>query len=50
VTGRLIYREWVADDGARRSKHGVVGRVQFGGKPDEPATDSENSDQEVARV
>jgi single-strand DNA-binding protein len=48
VTGRLIYREWVADDGTRRSKHAVVGRVQFGGKPDESATDSENAAEEVA--
>ena len=31
VTGRLAYREWEADDGTRRSKHYVVGRVQFGG-------------------
>jgi single-strand DNA-binding protein len=34
VTGRLIYREWEADDGTRRSKHAVIGRVQFGGRPD----------------
>ena len=40
VTGRLIYREWVADDGTRRSKHAVVGHVQFGGRPTsaQPAT------------
>jgi len=31
VTGRLAYREWEADDGTRRSKHYVIGRVQFGG-------------------
>ena len=36
VTGRLVYREWEADDGTRRSRHHVIGRVQFGGKPDEP--------------
>jgi single-strand DNA-binding protein len=42
VTGRLIYREWVADDGTKRSKHAVVGRVQFGGRPDtQPANDAE---------
>jgi single-strand DNA-binding protein len=34
VTGRLIYREWEAEDGTRRSKHAVIGRVQFGGRPD----------------
>lgn len=44
VTGRLIYREWVADDGTRRSKHAVVGRVQFGGRPDDqPATDTDEA-------
>ena len=48
VTGRLIYREWVADDGTRRSKHAVVGRVEFGGKPDESTTDGENAAEEVA--
>ena len=48
VTGRLIYREWLADDGTRRSKHQVVGRVQFGGKPDEPATDNNTDNEEVA--
>jgi single-strand DNA-binding protein len=31
VTGRLTYREWEAEDGTRRSKHYVIGRVQFGG-------------------
>jgi single-strand DNA-binding protein len=48
VTGRLIYREWLADDGTRRSKHQVVGRVQFGGKPDEPAADNNTDSEEVA--
>jgi single-strand DNA-binding protein len=39
VTGRLVYREWEAEDGSRRSRHHVIGRVQFGGKPngDQPA-------------
>ena len=40
VTGRLIYREWLADDGTRRSKHAVVGRVQFGGKPNGDSSDA----------
>ena len=35
VTGRLVYREW-DDNGTRRSRHHIVGRVQFGGKPDNP--------------
>ena len=29
VTGRLSYSEWEADDGTKRSKHEVIGRVQF---------------------
>ena len=32
VTGRLVYREW-DDNGTRRSRHHIVGRVQFGGSP-----------------
>ena len=47
VTGRLVYREWEADDGTRRSRHHIVGRVQFGGRPDnaEPsASDEDNGD------
>jgi len=46
VTGRLIYREWVADDGTRRSKHAVVGRVQFGGRPDAPSAEPETTEPE----
>jgi single-strand DNA-binding protein len=41
VTGRLIYREWEADDGSKRSKHQVIGRVRFGGRPDEEPTDEQ---------
>jgi len=41
VTGRLVYREWEGDDGTKRSKHQVIGRVRFGGRPDEPDADSE---------
>jgi single-strand DNA-binding protein len=29
VSGRLEYREWVTDDGAKRSAHAVVGAVDF---------------------
>ena len=29
VDGRLIYHEWTAADGSRRSKHSVIGRVEF---------------------
>ncbi len=31
VLGRLAYDEWEARDGAKRSKHSVIGRVEFGG-------------------
>jgi single-strand DNA-binding protein len=49
VTGRLVYREWEADDGTRRSRHRIVGRVQFGGKPDEPdATETTDTTEELA--
>ena len=49
VTGRLIYREWVADDGTRRSKHAVVGHVQFGGRPnDAQPSDSDHTDDHQA--
>ena len=29
VAGRLSYSEWEADDGSKRSKHEVIGRVKF---------------------
>jgi single-strand DNA-binding protein len=32
VTGRLTYNEWIAKDGSKRSKHSVVGRMQFGAR------------------
>ncbi len=49
VTGRLISREWVANDRTRRSKHTVVGHVQFGGRPnhDQPR-DSDHTDDHQA--
>jgi single-strand DNA-binding protein len=51
VTGRLVYREWEADDGTRRSKHQVIGRVQFGGKPDEPdITEAADTPEDVAAL
>jgi single-strand DNA-binding protein len=37
VIGRLIYREW-EKDGAKRSKHSVVGRVSFGSKDEDSAS------------
>lgn len=29
VEGRLVYREWQAEDGTKRSRHSVIGRVHF---------------------
>lgn len=29
VSGRLSHSEWDADDGSKRSKHEVIGRVEF---------------------
>jgi len=46
VTGRLVYREWEADDGTKRSKHQVIGRVRFGGRPDEPDADNDQPAEE----
>jgi single-strand DNA-binding protein len=31
VIGRLSYSEWENNDGKKRSKHEVVGRISFGG-------------------
>lgn len=52
VTGRLVYREWLADDGTRRSRHHVVGRVQFGARPTDPDDDAtgEPADQPAEEV
>ena len=47
--GRLVYREW-DDNGTRRSRHHVVGRVQFGGRPgngDQPS-ETDDSGEEAA--
>jgi single-strand DNA-binding protein len=44
VTGRLVYREWEADDGSRRSRHHIIGRVQFGRRPDNGDQPSETDD------
>ncbi|MGH2873913.1 MAG: single-stranded DNA-binding protein [Solirubrobacteraceae bacterium] len=48
VTGRLVYREWEADDGTRRSKHYVIGRVQFGARPDGDGSSNSESPEAVA--
>jgi single-strand DNA-binding protein len=46
VTGRLVYREW-DDNGTRRSRHHIVGRVQFGGRPDgdQPTASTDNGEE-----
>ena len=49
VTGRLVYREW-DDNGTRRSRHHIIGRVQFGGTPDEPTTRPTDSDRGGRRL
>lgn len=48
VTGRLVYREWHAPDGTRRSKHAVIGRVRFGGgRPNGQHTDHHDDEHEL---
>lgn len=48
VTGRLVYREWQAPDGSRRSKHAVIGRVRFGGRPNgQPAAVDHDDEHEL---
>ena len=49
VTDRLVYREW-DDNGTRRSRHHIIGRLQFGGKPDEPAAETQDTTEEVATL
>ena len=47
VTGRLVYREWQAADGNRRSKHAVIGRVRFGGgRPNGQPVDEHDDEHE----
>ncbi|MGH2986238.1 MAG: single-stranded DNA-binding protein [Solirubrobacterales bacterium] len=40
VSGRLVYREWEAEDGSKRSKHSVIGRVEFLSKPRSSSADN----------
>ena len=38
IDGRLVYRQWVAEDGSKRSKHSVIGWVGFlGSGPRRPS-------------
>ncbi len=42
-SGRLIYREWQTEDGAKRSKHSAIGRVEFlGSKPNANRAESDS--------
>lgn len=47
VSGRLSYSEWQADDGSKRSRHEVIGRVQFLGSGRSAAA-SDNGSEPVA--
>jgi single-strand DNA-binding protein len=43
-SGRLILREWKADDGSKRSKHSAIGRVEFiGGRPNGASSNGEQA-------
>lgn len=42
VNGQLVYREWEAEDGSKRSRHSVAGRVEFLDRKRE--SESEGSD------
>ncbi len=44
VAGRLIYQQWKAKDGGKRSKHQVIGNVSFGGRPDTDKTQGERDE------
>lgn len=46
-TGRLAYSEWESN-GAKRSKHSAIGRVEFRGRP--PVEAGEPGDEPVATV
>ena len=48
VDGRLVYREWESDNGSKRSKHAVIGRVEFlGAKPHDDAPERVEPDEEA---
>jgi single-strand DNA-binding protein len=49
--GRLVYREWQAEDGTKRSRHSGVGRIEFLGhlaNGDAPADPDEGTEPEPA--
>jgi single-strand DNA-binding protein len=45
VSGRLVFRQWEAEDGSKRSRHSVVGRVEFldGKRESEPESSDAGS-------
>lgn len=45
VAGRLVYQQWEAKDGSKRSKHQINGHVSFGGRPDADHGDAEGGAQ-----
>lgn len=53
VDGSLALNEWEAEDGSKRSRHFVIGRVEFlnpprdAGSQDEPDAGGESSDDEI---
>ena len=51
VTGRLVYREWQTEDGGKRSRHSVIGRVEFlgsrNGAPSSAEADDSGSDDDI---
>ena len=47
VSGRLVYREWTAEDDSKRSKHSVIGRVEFLGTPQ--SSSAENGSDSVSQ-
>lgn len=54
VHGRLVFREWEAADGGKRSAHSVVGSVEFlsapRGEPDAATTRPESGPEESTAV
>jgi single-strand DNA-binding protein len=47
VDGRLVYREWNAEDGSKRSKHSVIGRIQFLGSPPAPSAGEAGNEEDI---
>jgi single-strand DNA-binding protein len=51
VSGRLIYREWRGADGTKRSRHSVIGWVEFLDRPPrqgEPEPEADKPEPELA--